>query len=715
MTRLLNNLGIGQRIVALAVLPFIAAILFAVVILQNAFYKMHEEQTLKDLLSITPSLSNLVHELQKERGRSASYLDSRGSDQTSLNLETQISETDVAITAYTNAVASLENEEVKEIIQENLNQISETLSLLEENRTRVRNLEVTGTDMASYYTGTITTSFSLTKLLTKTSHDDTISKKMQSLINLALAKEQASRERAVGAAGFSSGTFNTELLDRFLVLIGRQSAYATAYKETATPDLREIYDNTITGPAVDAVIEMREYVIAQRGQVAGGPYSGRDWYNNITEKINLYKQVENNQVDLITNYINDALARETRNAWTLLTALILGSLLLALLVYLTFASVSKPLSKIREAMETIASGNSEFEIPFQNYKSAIGEMARATETFRQNDINRRAAERAAKKAREKAQIQEKERVERETQAAEEEKVRVQKQNESREKRMEVLDTLTTSFNDDLMTALAGLEQSAGELSTAASGLNLTADQAESEITSVSKLAEGTNSNMQNVASATEELSASIAEISRQVTESTHSTEQAVKETEGAGTAVEKLTTSSNAIGEMLVLINDIANQTNLLALNATIEAARAGDAGKGFAVVAQEVKALANQTAKATGEIEDLVQNMRGASQDVENAVKRIGDTINKTSEVVTAISSAVEEQGAATKEISKSVQQASGDTTSVSSSAQSMREGAESTKQAATTVQNSSAQMSSHSQSIREVAQQFFQDIQEA
>ena len=183
--------------------------------------------------------------------------------------------------------------------------------------------------------------------------------------------------------------------------------------------------------------------------------------------------------------------------------------------------------------------------------------------------------------------------------------------------------------------------------------------------------------MQSVASATEEMTTSVNEISRQVQESARIAREAVDQARKTNDRVGELSQAAGRIGAVVELINTIAGQTNLLALNATIEAARAGDAGRGFAVVASEVKALAQQTAKATDEIGQQITGIQAATHDSVSAIKEISDTIGRMSEIASTIASAVEEQGAATQEISRNVQQAAQGTTQVSSNISDVQRGA--------------------------------------
>jgi uncharacterized phage infection (PIP) family protein YhgE len=165
---------------------------------------------------------------------------------------------------------------------------------------------------------------------------------------------------------------------------------------------------------------------------------------------------------------------------------------------------------------------------------------------------------------------------------------------------------------------------------------------------VGAASEEASTNVQSVASATEEMASSINEISRQVLDSARIAGEAVEQAQKTNDRVGELAKAAARIGDVVELINTIAGQTNLLALNATIEAVRAGEAGRGFAVVASEVKALAEQTAKATGEISQQINGIQAATQESVSAIKEIGDTIGRMSDIASTIASAVEQQGAA-------------------------------------------------------------------
>ena len=179
--------------------------------------------------------------------------------------------------------------------------------------------------------------------------------------------------------------------------------------------------------------------------------------------------------------------------------------------------------------------------------------------------------------------------------------------------------------------------------------------------------------------------------------------------------VGKLSQAATRIGDVVELINTIAGQTNLLALNATIEAARAGEAGRGFAVVASEVKALAEQTARATGEIGQQIAGIQSATHESVNAIKEISGTIEKLSEISSTIAAAVEEQGAATQEISRNVQQAAQGTTQVSSNIIDVQRGATETGSASSQVLSAAQSLSKDSNRLKLEVGKFLNSVRVA
>ena len=254
-----------------------------------------------------------------------------------------------------------------------------------------------------------------------------------------------------------------------------------------------------------------------------------------------------------------------------------------------------------------------------------------------------------------------------------------------------------------------------ELEASAGTLTSTAERSQQLTTVVAGASEEASANVQSVASATEELSSSVNEISRQVQESARMAGEAVEQARTTNDRVGELSKAAARIGDVVELINTIAGQTNLLALNATIEAARAGEAGRGFAVVASEVKALAEQTAKATGEIGQQITGIQGATQESVGAIKEISGTIERLAEIASTIAAAVEEQGAATQEISRNVQQAAHGTQQVSSNITDVQRGASETGSASAQVLSAAQSLSSDSNRLKLEVGKFLDSVRAA
>jgi methyl-accepting chemotaxis protein len=363
-------------------------------------------------------------------------------------------------------------------------------------------------------------------------------------------------------------------------------------------------------------------------------------------------------------------------------AVIAGILVGILLV----RDVSRGIASIVKPMQALGSGDLKAEVPHRGEKTEIGAMADTLQVFKEALIAKQATDEAATRDAE-AKIARGRRVDQVT-------------HEFEATIGEIVDTVST--------ASMQLESSAGTLtSTARRGQELS--------TMVAAASEEATANVQSVASATEELSSSVNEISRQVQESARMASEAVGQARNTTDRVGELSKAATRIGDVVELINTIAGQTNLLALNATIEAARAGEAGRGFAVVASEVKALAEQTAKATGEIGQQINGIQAATQDSVSAIKEISITIERLSEISSTIAAAVEEQGAATQEISRNVQQAALGTQQVSSNIADVEHGATETGTASAEVLAAAQSLSSDSERLKLEVGKFLDTVRAA
>ncbi|ESQ74355.1 methyl-accepting chemotaxis protein [Asticcacaulis sp. AC402] len=283
---------------------------------------------------------------------------------------------------------------------------------------------------------------------------------------------------------------------------------------------------------------------------------------------------------------------------------------------------------------------------------------------------------------------------------------------TREERARQMSELAERFRHEAQDMLDALSSAASDLD--ANGRTLLTIAGENERRSQSAVSSIRNSadNVQNVASATTELSASIGVIGDQAVRSVEIAAEAVSEADRTNASMAELSRAADQIGEVVDLINAIAQQTNLLALNATIESARAGEAGKGFAVVASEVKSLAQQTAKATDEIRDRIKDIQSAAQNGVNAIRGIGETIKHMNEIASSIADSVHQQGDATNEIARNVNEASDGTTMASSSVAQLSASAADTEKASTEMLGAANQLTKRTEAMSENIRRFLSEL---
>jgi methyl-accepting chemotaxis protein len=372
-------------------------------------------------------------------------------------------------------------------------------------------------------------------------------------------------------------------------------------------------------------------------------------------------------------------------------SLIMGIvMILALLgsVVFTFVDVSRPLMRLNGALGKMAAGDLNIEIPGANRGDEVGDVAKTVIVIRQN---------AETKARQEAET----------------KIR-QDEVLARQRKAEMA-KMADDFENAVGRIVETVSSASSELEVSAGTLTSTAERAQELTTMVAAASDEASTNVQSVASAAEELSSSVNEISRRVQESARMAGDAVGQARSTTDRVSELSKAASRIGDVVELINTIAGQTNLLALNATIEAARAGEAGRGFAVVASEVKALAEQTAKATGEIGLQINGIQSATADSVNAIKEISGTIERLSEIASTIAVAVEEQGASTQEISRNVQQAAHGTQQVSSNITDVQRGASETGSASSQVLSAAQTLSADSGRLKAEVSKFLNSVRAA
>ncbi|HTB02061.1 MAG TPA: HAMP domain-containing methyl-accepting chemotaxis protein [Bradyrhizobium sp.] len=364
----------------------------------------------------------------------------------------------------------------------------------------------------------------------------------------------------------------------------------------------------------------------------------------------------------------------------------LGGLALVMVVIgvvFIFRSVARPLSTITTTIKQVAEGDEKVEVPHTDRGDEIGALARAIRIF-QEAMNRNRNLNS----------------------------QVLRDSEAREERARHVESSVEAFRGAIGSVLHAVTANASAMRETAQSISRVTSDASERAVAAASATEQASGNVYAVASAAEELSASVEEIGRQVRQSAGAVEQAGLRTEKSVAEIESLAAATARIDGVLNLIQTIAEQTNLLALNATIEAARAGDAGRGFAVVAHEVKALAEQTAKATSEIGQNVGLIQTSTRNAVDAVREIGQAVHGINEVTSNIAGAVGQQDAATREISANAQSAAQGNETLVANIGSLRDAIGETNKAASSVLTASTDLNATAETLSSEVDKFFQNL---
>jgi methyl-accepting chemotaxis protein len=534
--------------------------------------------------------------------------------------------------------------------------------------------------MASMNAGADNMSFAAQRALEAARANQSVIALNRSEFRIALDPSPENRSAVHGMIEEQMKAFNERLAGVSTTRDEQAKSLLPAVKEAMAEYQRDL-QNTLTLADGAKNVQLGETTVQLRDSVM----KSRDAANKLQATV---KAVADRLIERVEYFAKDASDEYDSTSRELMIVAAIGIVFGVIFGYLIGQfGIVKPIALLKAVMQALAANDLKATVPGVDRRDEVGDMARTVEVFKKNglEVERMRADQLVTEKR------------------------------NAEQRKADMIKLADDFEGAVGEIIETVSSASTELEASAGTLTKTAERAQEITTTVAAASEEASTNVQSVASATEELTSSVNEISRQVQESARMANEAVDQARKTNEHVGNLSQAATRIGDVVELINTIAGQTNLLALNATIEAARAGEAGRGFAVVASEVKALAEQTAKATGEIGQQIAGIQSATQQSVSAIKEISSTIEKLSEISSTIAAAVEEQGAATQEISRNVQQAAQGTQQVSSNIVDVQRGASETGSASSEVLAAAGSLSRDSNRLKLEVGRFLSSVRSA
>jgi methyl-accepting chemotaxis protein len=717
----MSNIKIAGRIVIATILPLLAFAGFAAKGLFEKWSTYQSVGRVAVVIESVPSVSNLVHQLQRERGASATFVASKGQTLGDV-MRNQRAATDKAIAEWQQRVSDIDASTLGPGFGHALDQVKPAIADISNVRRDIDALSITGPKAVTYFSSTIANLIGLIEAAGELSDDLRINQRSRAFVAIVKRKELAGQERATASGAFAAGEFAPDVHRNFLRLLALQEAQMSAFEKDATKAEIDAVAGVLKGAVVDELGRMRAIAAAAPfDKAAVKTVAAPVWFSTITQYIDLLKAAEDRVAAEFLSATH-AVANEDRSAFYGIAAVSTAVLLLVLaMTIVVVRSITRPIARLLPTMSELAKGNHGVEVADTERGDEIGEMARAVMVFREAGIEN---------TRLQAQTKEQESRSLRERAAAEAKIMADldaavgglvkaamagdfsqrvplegKQGtirnladamntmcENMGKVMNDLVTMLSSLAEgDLMQRISGSYQgmfgtlkdrantTAETLSSTVSGISAAVKEVTNAAAEISTSTTDLSQRTEEQAASLEETSASMEEMSGTVKSNAENAQRANQLAAGArevadrGTAVVadtveamgRIEKSSSKITAIIGVIDEIARQINLLALNAAVEAARAGEAGRGFAVVASEVRSLAQRSSQAAKDISDLISNSSAQVKDGADLVNRTGeslkeivDAIRKVADIVGHIATASAEQSTGIDQINKALTQ---------------------------------------------------------
>ena len=615
---MLKHMSLRFKILLIVILPLGAYLYTAGAGLFSGYKQLNSYTAIHELSLLSNNISDLVHELQKERGASAGFLGSKGK-KFGEKLSVQRRDTDSKKNALTDSLREFDFDGFDAGLDTKMNKALSHFTILAQERQGISSQKRTVKDAVTYYTAANTDLLDVIGYMTHLSTDAKLASQIGAYYNFLQSKERAGKERAVLSGVFSKGSFSAGMYSLFIQLVTEQNTYLSVFETLATEDEKNFVRMTVSGAAVEEVEKMRQK--ARDVNISTTKSLGIDsiyWFETITKKINLLKQVE----DHLSSRIEEKTLKLASAQKTAITASLIIFVIIfvisACLVYFVTSLILRGIQQATTVALELAEGEGDLSTRMNlESRDEIGVLGNAIDNMLDNLSSMI------------GQIQ------------------------------NISGSLDTA-NQKLAGLSSDMNSETGNVAGRASTVAAAAEEMSVNMDTVSIAVEDAAQNVASVAAATEEIAIISDEISTSTEQARKITTKAVEQAASSSVRVNELGSAADDIGKVTETITEISAQTNLLALNATIEAARAGEAGKGFAVVANEIKDLAKQTADATLEIKSKIEGIQMTTQGTVLEIEEISKVIGEINEIVAGISGSVDTQTSTATEIAGNINQAS-------------------------------------------------------
>jgi methyl-accepting chemotaxis protein len=664
----LNNVRIPVRIAIACLLPLLAFTGFAGKAMLEKRSEYTKTEEIAEIAAAVPTITALVHELQKERGGSMGSLNSKGAQSFRDALSSQRPVVDKAIAAWQQRMSEFVQRYAGSKVARDIEGAKAKLNGLSGIRGGVDSLTAKPSEVIDFYGATISLLATAIDEIGELTEEAKIVRQAIALGAHVRRKEWAGQERATGVGIIGAGEATPA--SSFAIVRTRtiQDSQAANFRRNATQAQVDYVDGALKGPVTDDLTRMREtlYQVPFTKDFKG--LGAPQWLEVTGRYADVLKTLEDRLTADFAAIVREAASEARWSFWSLVALFLVLLAVTGAMSTIVILSITRPIGQLVAAMGELAQGHNAIEVPGVERGDEIGTMAKAVLVFRDAAVEKiRLEGQTAEQARE-AEAERRRNAEAQARAAEEQAAAVKaladgltrlSEGDLRVRLDEGFTETYAQIRDNFNTTIAQLQETIQSIATSTREVASTAGEISSSTTDLSQRTEEQAASLEQTSASMEEISATVkknAENAQQANQFASGTRE-VADRGGAVvaqavSAMARIEESSRKISDIISVIDEIARQTNLLALNAAVEAARAGEAGRGFAVVASEVRSLAQRSSQAAKDIKDLITNSSGQVQEGVELVNKAGASLNeivesikKVAEIVAEIASASAEQ----------------------------------------------------------------------